>query len=116
MARAKPSGVTWKQGDIAALPVPDGAFDIVVNALVMEHVADIRPALAEAERVLAPGGAFVMSVYMAAEYVTEVLALGMRLTHLLEPLVDDALVARLPKSEKHRGTPAAIILRAEKGV
>ena len=143
MARAKTSGVTWKQGDIAALPAADASFDIVVNALVMEHVQDIRPALAEAERVLAPGGAFVLSVYhptflwkgvpphfksheeereyempafihMAADYVTGVLALGMRLTHLLEPLVDDALVAKLPKWQKHHGTPAAIILRAEK--
>ena len=51
---------------------------------------------------------------MAADYVTELLALGMGLTHLLEPLVDDALVAKLPKWQKHHGTPAAIILRAEK--
>jgi hypothetical protein len=53
-------------------------------------------------------------IHMAADYVTAVLALGMRLTHLLEPLVDDALVAKLPKWQKHHGTPAAIILRAEK--
>ena len=143
MARAKSSGVTWMRGDIAALPVADASFDIVVNALVMEHVPELRPALAEAERVLAPGGALVLSVYhptflwkgvpphfkshdedreyempafihMAADYVTEAIALGLRLTHLLEPLVDDALVAKLPKWQKHLGTPAAIVLRAEK--
>jgi malonyl-CoA O-methyltransferase len=143
IARSKPSNVTWLRADLGALPVADASFDLVVNALVMEHVADIAPALAEAERVLVPGGALVLSVYhptflwkgvpphfkadsdareyempafvhMAADYVTGVLALGLRLTHLLEPLVDDALVARLPKWQKHLGTPAAIILRAEK--
>lgn len=143
VAREKKSSVTWLTGDVAKLPAADASFDVVVNALVMEHVEDIRPALAEAARVLAPRGALVLSVFhpsflwkgvpphfktdseareyempafvhTAADYVTAVLELGMTLTHLLEPLVDDTLISRLPKWEKHRGTPAAIILRAVK--
>lgn len=49
--------------DGAALPLPDGAFDTVVCAMVLHHIAS--PArqdrvLAEAARVLRPGGTFVM--------------------------------------------------------
>jgi len=51
-------------------------------------------------------------VHMAADYVTALLDRGMVLTHLEEPLVDDALVARLPKMEKYRGMPLSIVLRA----
>ncbi len=37
-------------------PAGDGGADIVVGNLVLEHVADLRPVLAEAHRVLRPGG------------------------------------------------------------
>lgn len=142
IARAKDASVTWREGDLAALPVQNASFDLVVNALVMEHVAEVRPAIAEAHRALVPGGSFVLSVFhpaflfkgvpphfrgdegreyempsfvhMAADYVTAVLDFGMRLTHLLEPITDDWLISKLPKWEKHRGTPVAIVLRAEK--
>jgi SAM-dependent methyltransferase len=39
-----------------ALPFADGAFDTVVSTLVLCTVADARAAVAEARRVLAPGG------------------------------------------------------------
>jgi ubiquinone/menaquinone biosynthesis C-methylase UbiE len=38
------------------LPFPDGAFDAVVFALVLCSIADPAAALAEARRVLVPGG------------------------------------------------------------
>lgn len=43
--------------DMQALTYPDGRFDLVVHADVLEHVPDQRAALAESFRVLAPGGA-----------------------------------------------------------
>jgi ubiquinone/menaquinone biosynthesis C-methylase UbiE len=48
--------VTAHEGDAAALPFPDGAFDFVVAVQVYEYVPDIERALAEAYRVLRPGG------------------------------------------------------------
>ncbi len=57
------STITWKEADVAALPFDDRSFDVVLNALVMEHVRELRPALAEAHRVLVKGGTFVLSVY-----------------------------------------------------
>ncbi len=44
------------RGDLLALPFPDGVFDIVTCAWALETVADPARALAELQRVLAPGG------------------------------------------------------------
>lgn len=40
------------------LPFPDDAFDVVVAMEVLEHVEDPIPVVAEASRVLRPGGVF----------------------------------------------------------
>jgi SAM-dependent methyltransferase len=48
-------------GDAAALPFPDGSQGTVLCLETLEHVFDLRGALAEVERVLAPGGVFVAS-------------------------------------------------------
>lgn len=44
------------------LPFPDGAFDRVVAAEVLEHVEDDRRVLAELARVLRPGGVLAVTV------------------------------------------------------
>jgi arsenite methyltransferase len=44
------------EGDALSLPVADGSFDAVVSTQVYEYVADVEAALAEARRVLRPGG------------------------------------------------------------
>jgi demethylmenaquinone methyltransferase/2-methoxy-6-polyprenyl-1,4-benzoquinol methylase len=43
-------------GDVQDLPYEDGAFDLVMAAHVLEHLADPQRALAEMVRVLKPGG------------------------------------------------------------
>jgi arsenite methyltransferase len=43
-------------GDALALPFPDDSFDAVTATQVYEYVADLPAALAEARRVLRPGG------------------------------------------------------------
>jgi SAM-dependent methyltransferase len=45
----------------APLPLPDGAFALVVAGLVVEHVADLPALLRETVRVLCPGGRLVLS-------------------------------------------------------
>jgi ubiquinone/menaquinone biosynthesis C-methylase UbiE len=46
-------------GDIARLPFPDKAFDLVTANMVLEHLEDVDASLREIRRVLKPGGAFV---------------------------------------------------------
>ena len=50
-----------RAGDARALPWPDDSFDHVYMMWFLEHVADARPFLAEARRVLAPGGTLTIN-------------------------------------------------------
>jgi SAM-dependent methyltransferase len=47
---------TFVVGGVAALPFPDGSFDLVVSSLSMHHWADPAGGLAEIGRVLRPAG------------------------------------------------------------
>jgi len=45
------------------LPYPDRHFDIVCSMGVLHHIEDPRPMLAEARRVLRPGGRLILMLY-----------------------------------------------------
>ena len=51
------------EGDAAALPLPDESFDAVVIGFGLLHLPDPASALAEAHRVLKPGGRLAFSVW-----------------------------------------------------
>ena len=51
-------GLTWTTGDAETLPFPDRSFDGYTIAFGLRNVTDIDKALAEAHRVLKPGGRF----------------------------------------------------------
>ena len=53
--------VSWLAGSCTALPFPTGSFDLITAFEVIEHLEDWPALLAEARRVLAPGGQFVVS-------------------------------------------------------
>lgn len=44
------------------LPFPDGAFDLVIASEILEHIPDDAAAIAEAVRVLRPGGRLAVTV------------------------------------------------------
>jgi ubiquinone/menaquinone biosynthesis C-methylase UbiE len=48
--------VDVKQADATQLPFPDESFDAVLSFIMLHHVIDWEKALAEAVRVLRPGG------------------------------------------------------------
>jgi SAM-dependent methyltransferase len=54
--RQAPAHVTFQPGEATSQPFADGAFDVVTSTQVYEYVADLPRALAEARRVLRPGG------------------------------------------------------------
>ena len=58
---ADPTGL-YLVADGAALPFPDGAFDLVVTYNALMDITDMPGAVREAARVLAPGGRFCICV------------------------------------------------------
>lgn len=50
------------EADLTDLPLPAGAFDLVISSHVLEHVPDDRTAMAELARVLRRGGEAVILV------------------------------------------------------
>jgi arsenite methyltransferase len=63
IARSRCEGLANTQlaeGDAAALPHDDEAFDAALSVQVLEYVGDVPAALAEIRRVLRPGGRVVL--------------------------------------------------------
>ena len=59
--RASYPRVDMRHGNLAELPLPDGAVDVVVNFQVIEHLWDQPQFVAECLRVLRPSGLLMMS-------------------------------------------------------
>ncbi len=55
--------VDYQHGDALALPYADGSFDVVCAMDFLEHVEEPARAIAEAGRVLAPGGLFFFHTF-----------------------------------------------------
>jgi ubiquinone/menaquinone biosynthesis C-methylase UbiE len=130
-------------GDLQQLPFRDESFDLVVCALALCHVPDLRPAAQEFARVLRPGGRVVISDFhpyclligwrtcfdrpearywienhlnMVQDYVGALLSAGFVVTDLRESVVDERLAGILSEHdiERFRGWPVALVLAARK--
>ena len=63
-ARKGLKNVSFAQRDIAALPDPDGSFDVVIAANVLHLLGAPEAAARELWRVTAPGGRLVLPTYL----------------------------------------------------
>ena len=66
-ARRRHPAIEFREGDAEALPFDDGRFDAVVMNFGMLHLAHPDTAIAEARRVLRPGGRYAFTVWAAPE-------------------------------------------------
>jgi SAM-dependent methyltransferase len=134
-ARARGVYRTLREAEVGASGLDSGAYDLVVACLVDEHLADLGPLYAEAARLLARGGRFVLvgfhphfivasgmpthfddaesgeplaietHVHLLSEQVAAGLGAGLALGALHERVIDDAWIALKPKWERFRNHP-----------
>src|SRR5262249_32759378 len=64
----KDSRIQFISGDADQLPLPDGSFDVATCIHTLSHIRDLSTALAEAGRVLRPGGRFIATANSIRSY------------------------------------------------
>ena len=125
------------------LPAPDASYDLVLLALVADHLADLELTARDLYRVLKPGGTLIFTVlhpamnlrgitarfadpqtgtevrvaafeHTYADYVMSALRAGFVLADLVERRADAELVARTSRAEKYLGWPLLLGMRLRK--
>ena len=59
-ARRQVANVQWKKGDLARLPLRDASVDVALLSQSLRHASDPDHAIAEAVRILRPGGSVLI--------------------------------------------------------
>ena len=65
LVQAREHGVATVRGSVTQVPLQDGCADVVVAGEILEHVTDLPGAVAEACRLLRPGGLLVIDTIAA---------------------------------------------------
>lgn len=121
------------------LPLPDAAFDLVLNCLVLEHIADVTGLFRELARVCRRDGAVWISVMhpamvlrgvsarfknpetgertypqshpqQIADYVMAATGAGLRFEHMSEHAVAADLMERSVSARRYQGWPMLLVM------
>jgi ubiquinone/menaquinone biosynthesis C-methylase UbiE len=79
------ASIDWRAGDVAGLPFPDGAFEIVFCQQGLQFFPDRALALREMRRVLVPGGRLALSMWRPIQYSPGFAVLAQMLEHHAGP-------------------------------
>jgi SAM-dependent methyltransferase len=138
VARSKGVYRRLLEEDMAATSLPDRTADLVVNCLAIGHVPELAPTFREADRLLRPGGRFLLvgyhpyfllagipthfksvkgepiairnSVHLISDHVNAGVARRWTLTEMHERIVDEAWVSRAPSWRRHLNKPASFAM------
>jgi SAM-dependent methyltransferase len=140
MAKAQDKGVyrALHQADITATGLPAASYDLCIQSLADEHLADLRPLYAEVARLSKPGGLFVIAgfhphfllngvpthyertsgepitirsyVHLLSDHVKAAYAAGWSLLEMDEGLIDDDWLAKKPKWGHYAGLPISFAM------
>jgi SAM-dependent methyltransferase len=55
-SRRRVSNIVWKRGELDRVPIEDGTVDVALLSQALHHATEPATALAEARRILVPGG------------------------------------------------------------
>lgn len=139
VARERGAHATLTHADVRDSGLPSGAYDLVISSLIDEHLPELAPFYAEARRLAAPGGTFVLVSYhpqflmvtgmpthytgssgeplaisthlhLLSEHVAAGVAAGWRLAEAAEALVEEAWLATKPKWANLLGQPFSMAL------
>jgi SAM-dependent methyltransferase len=110
-ARRLHPALRFAEGDAQALPFDDASFDALACSFGLLHVAEPERALAEARRVLRPGGRLAFTVWSAPQQGNELFALVLssiqRLGRLDVPLPPAPPIFRFADPDECRRTLSA---------
>jgi len=140
LARARRRGVyrALLEEDVCATSLPGESADLVVSCLVVGHVPELGPAYDEVDRLLRPGGRFVLVAYhpffllagvpthyhgenrepvairnyihLISDHVTAGVSREWALGEMSERIVDETWVASAPGWARHLHRPASFAM------
>jgi SAM-dependent methyltransferase len=140
LERAARRGVyrTLRVADVSSTGLPEASYDLCLQSLADEHLAELAPLYHETARVTRPGGRFVLVgyhpqflmagvpthfdrapgdpvtirsyVHLLSHHVKAASVAGWTLTEMDEGLVDEAWLAKKPKWERYRGLPISFAM------
>ena len=140
LARAEAKGVYDRLmlGDLLDTGLPAASYDLIVQSLADEHLADLRPLYAETARLASPAGRFVLvgyhphflmsgipthfngrdgapvaiesHVHLTSDHIKAAMGAGWQLQAMDEGVVDDAWIAKKPRWERLRHHPVSFVM------
>ena len=118
--------------------LPDDSYNLCIQSLADEHLADVNPLYIEAARVTKPAGYFVIVgfhpqfmmmgipthydridgesitvqtyVHLLSDHIKAAYASGWSLLEIDEGIIDDDWVRQKPKWDKHYGLPISFVM------
>lgn len=129
---------TLRVADVSSTGLPGASYDLCIQSLADEHLAELGPLYREAARVLRPDGRFILVgyhpqflmagvpthfdrapgeavtirsyVHLLSDHVKAARAAAWTLGEMDEGLVDDAWLHKKPKWERYRGLPISFAM------